>query len=419
MDEVKPNSRIHVCARLRPVIQEDFKLGTTTRTSPELCVHLKHDGQTIKMTKDVYDVKLFRVDHTFDAVATQQDVYNSSFKNIVTDALNGYNGTCLAYGQTGSGKSYTMFGVDKNSGVVQLAVNDVFEAVRKHIAKNLVANVFLSFYQLYLEQAYDLLVGPVGGKLDCTPLGIREDAVKGTYVENLQYLYVDDATTTIEVLKQGLKNRKVQATQYNMSSSRSHAIFQMYLDFEEDEEEVLISTSSGEKKHNGNGIDSDNGSTTDLNSEFNLATQSNNNNYAKNKIGKKKFDVRRRILTFVDLAGSERVQNHHQAKSKAQFKESITINKSISALGNCIQALASNSSQHHYSGDEASNGFNIPNSSSAQLKKNSHIPFRDCKLTRLLAEPLGGNSKTCIIVNIGPCFYNYEETRSTLKFAQR
>lgn len=374
-------SRIYVCARVRPIIPEDFKLGTVTRSSPEICVHLKHDGQTIKMTKDVYDVKLFRVDHTFDAVANQLEVYESSFKRIVVDALNGYNGTGMVYGQTGSGKSYTMFGVDHEPGLVHLAINDVFISVRECLSKGLVANVFLSFYQLYLEQAYDLLVAPVSGKLECTPLAVREDAEKGAFVENLRYVYADDEQATVDVLKQGLKNRRVQSTQFNMSSSRSHAIFQMYLDFEETDDGV----SGSSKAQTTDGEDS----------------------------AAKKFNVRRRVLTFVDLAGSERVQTHHQAKSKTQFKESVTINKSISALGNCIQALANSSIDLA----EESNGY-FPHNGNQQ-KRNLHIPFRDCKLTRLLAEPLGGNSKTCIIVNIGPCYYNYEETKSTLKFARR
>ena len=381
----KPNSRIHVCARVRPIIPEDYKLGTVIRSSPEICVHLKSDGQTIKMTKDVYDIKMFRVDHTFDGVSSQMDVYNSSFKRIVVDALGGFNGTGMCYGQTGSGKSHTIFGSDREPGLVQCAINDVFEDVRARIEKGLVANVFLSFYQLYCEQAYDLLIAPVNGKIDSVALAVREDIVKGAFVENLQYIYVDDEDSTMDVLRQGLKNRKVNSTQFNMSSSRSHAIFQMYLDFEEPEDNSNGLVTNGTKH-----------SSLDYRSEHSEET--------------KKFSVRRRILTFVDLAGSERVQAHHASKSKAQFKESVTINKSISALGNCIQALANNSADQEQGYAESYN---------YQSKRNLHIPFRDCKLTRLLAEPLGGNSKTCIIVNIGPCTYNYEETKSTLKFAKR
>jgi hypothetical protein len=384
MDVERVNSRIHVCARLRPLIAEDYKLGNVVRSAPERCVHLSKDGQTIKLTKDAFDAKLYRVDHTFDEAASQLDVYNLSLKKIVVEAINGYNGTGIVYGQTGSGKSHTIFGSEKEPGLVQLAISDVFEEVRTRFSKELVANVLVSFYQLYLEQAYDLLstVASVSPKqLECVALGVREDAVKGTFVENLQYMYVDDEASTMEVVRMGLRNRRVHSTTYNMNSSRSHAIFQMYLDFEERDEASAQSQKAG------------------------------NNSEAR------KLDIRRRVLTFVDLAGSERVQTHHQAKSKAQFKEAVAINKSISALGNCIQALASMSQQQQEGSVEG--GGNAFLSASSGSNKISHVPFRDCKLTRLLAEPLGGNSKTCIIVNIGPCAYNLEETSSTLKFARR
>jgi len=96
-------------------------------------------------------------------------------------------------------------------------------------------------------------------------------------------------------------------------------------------------------------------------------------------------------LNLVDLAGSER-----QSKTQAEgdrLKEAININKSLSALGNVISALVDN--------------------------KSSHIPYRDSKLTRLLEDSLGGNTKTVMIANCGPADYNYEETISTLRYANR
>lgn len=90
-------------------------------------------------------------------------------------------------------------------------------------------------------------------------------------------------------------------------------------------------------------------------------------------------------LNLVDLAGSER-----QSKTRAEgdrLKEAININKSLSALGNVISALVDN--------------------------KSSHIPYRDSKLTRLLEDSLGGNTKTVMIANCGPADYNYDETIST------
>ncbi|KAJ0392820.1 hypothetical protein P43SY_009960 [Pythium insidiosum] len=96
-------------------------------------------------------------------------------------------------------------------------------------------------------------------------------------------------------------------------------------------------------------------------------------------------------LNLVDLAGSER-----QAKTGAtgdRMKEATKINLSLSALGNVISALVDGKSQH--------------------------IPYRDSKLTRLLQDSLGGNAKTVMIANCGPADYNYNETLSTLRYANR
>ena len=97
-------------------------------------------------------------------------------------------------------------------------------------------------------------------------------------------------------------------------------------------------------------------------------------------------------LNLVDLAGSER-----QAKTGAtgdRLKEATKINLSLSALGNVISALV-----------EGGRG--------------SHIPYRDSKLTRLLQDSLGGNAKTVMVANIGPSKFNYDETLTTLRYANR
>ncbi|XP_030642735.1 kinesin family member 3Cb [Chanos chanos] len=96
-------------------------------------------------------------------------------------------------------------------------------------------------------------------------------------------------------------------------------------------------------------------------------------------------------LNMVDLAGSER-----QSKTGVQgkrLKEATKINLSLSALGNVISALVDG--------------------------KSTHIPYRDSKLTRLLQDSLGGNSKTVMVATIGPCSNHYEETLTTLRYANR
>merc|ERR1719456_790956 len=96
-------------------------------------------------------------------------------------------------------------------------------------------------------------------------------------------------------------------------------------------------------------------------------------------------------LNMVDLAGSER-----QSKTGAtgdRLKEATKINLSLSALGNVISALVDG--------------------------KSSHVPYRDSKLTRLLQDSLGGNTKTVMVATCGPADYNYDETLSTLRYANR
>ncbi|KAG2487699.1 hypothetical protein HYH03_013698 [Edaphochlamys debaryana] len=96
-------------------------------------------------------------------------------------------------------------------------------------------------------------------------------------------------------------------------------------------------------------------------------------------------------FNLVDLAGSER-----QDKTGAtgdRLKEGIKINLSLTALGNVISALVDG--------------------------KSGHVPYRDSKLTRLLQDSLGGNTKTCMVANIGPADWNYDETMSTLRYANR
>lgn len=96
-------------------------------------------------------------------------------------------------------------------------------------------------------------------------------------------------------------------------------------------------------------------------------------------------------LHLVDLAGSER-----QGKTGAtgqRLKEATKINLSLSTLGNVISALVDG--------------------------KSTHVPYRNSKLTRLLQDSLGGNSKTMMCANIGPADYNYDETISTLRYANR
>lgn len=94
---------------------------------------------------------------------------------------------------------------------------------------------------------------------------------------------------------------------------------------------------------------------------------------------------------MVDLAGSERLSK--TGATGDRLKEATKINLSLSTLCHVISALTD--------------------------PKSTYIPYRDSKLTRLLQDSLGGNTKTVMIANVGPADYNYEETMNTLRYASR
>jgi hypothetical protein len=99
-------------------------------------------------------------------------------------------------------------------------------------------------------------------------------------------------------------------------------------------------------------------------------------------------------LNLCDLAGSEKIGKEEGRMDEKHMLELKTINLSLTSLGKVIQSLA-------------------------QGKKASHIPYRDSKITRLLQDSLGGNTKTTLIAAVSPVIDNIEETISTLKFADR
>ncbi|XP_075218929.1 kinesin-like protein KIF3B [Lycorma delicatula] len=280
--------------------------------------------------------KQFTFDAVYDWNSSQEELYEESVQPLVSSVLDGFNATVFAYGQTGTGKTYTMEGSKtcaNNKGIIPKS----FEQIFNHIScsKNMQYLVRASYLEIYQEEIRDLL------DRSKKQYELRQNE-SGVYVKNLQSYVCKSAKEIERVMLVGNQNRTVGATDMNIHSSRSHAIFIITIEMSE-----IIS-----------GI---------------------------------RNQVRVGKLNLVDLAGSER-----QSKSKAnpeRLKEASKINLSLSALGNVISALENGNS--------------------------THIPYRDSKLTRLLSDSLGGNSKTLMIANIGPASYNYDESLTTLRYANR
>lgn len=282
----------------------------------------------------------YTFDHIFDMDSTQEDVYQIAAVPAVESLEDGYNSTIFAYGQTGTGKTYTMEGfiydyLSPNKGLIPRAIEDIFKYIENNSNSDTTFIIRVTYLQIYNESIDDLL------KPEKKHLSIREGQKKGLYVEGLSEWAVRSPNDIYALLERGAQCRTKAYTNMNDVSSRSHAVFTIIL------EQMKISN------------------------------------------GKKRFKAGK--LNMVDLAGSERVKI--SGATGKQLDESRRINKSLSALGNAINALTD--------------------------PKTRHIPYRDSKLTRLLQNSLGGNCKTSMIAMISPYDGSYNESTSTLNFAKR
>ncbi|CAK9019395.1 Kinesin-like protein KIN-UA (Protein ARMADILLO REPEAT KINESIN1) [Durusdinium trenchii] len=371
--------RVKVHCRLRPFLSSETDGGaepptqaghsggdpeTAETTVPFVCGRRTEKGQDVVSLRNEEN---FQFDSFLNQDVAQDVVYERVAAPIVASVLEGYNGTIFAYGQTGSGKTYSMFGGGREpqeAGIVPRALGHIFGVVNSD--EKYEYAVSLSYVQLYCELLTDLLNPSASSPDDAgrsstasnsstvQSLLIREDSRKGVFIEGAQSVAVGSAEEAMGVIQEGDEHRVRATTNMNAASSRSHAC-------------IIVNIT---KRKTTTQVASDGGKS-------------------------KKTFVKFGKLILVDLAGSERVKkalgdnhNHHGTR----FMESKAINLSLSALGNCISALA---------------------------KKKAHVPYRDAKLTRLLKDSLGGNSMTALVLNIAPHASHYSETKSTLSFGQR
>nr|XP_021153294.1 kinesin heavy chain [Columba livia] len=277
--------------------------------------------------------------YVFDRVlppnTTQEQVYNACAKQIVKDVLEGYNGTIFAYGQTSSGKTHTMEGKlhdPQLMGIIPRIAHDIFDHIYS-MDENLEFHIKVSYFEIYLDKIRDLL------DVSKTNLAVHEDKNRVPYVKGCTERFVSSPEEVLDVIDEGKANRHVAVTNMNEHSSRSHSIFLINIKQENVETEKKLS-------------------------------------------GK---------LYLVDLAGSEKVSK--TGAEGAVLDEAKNINKSLSALGNVISALAEGTK--------------------------THVPYRDSKMTRILQDSLGGNCRTTIVICCSPSVFNEAETKSTLMFGQR
>ncbi|XP_052416724.1 kinesin-like protein KIF18A [Carassius gibelio] len=223
----------------------------------------------------------FVFDSVFREDSSQMEVFENTTKAIVDGVLNGYNCTVFAYGATGAGKTHTMLGSSDSPGVMFLTMNELF-ARMDIIKEDKVFNIAFSYLEVYNEQIRDLLT-------NSGPLAVREDGSNGVVVQGLTLHEPKSAEHILEALDYGNRNRTQHPTDMNATSSRSHAVFQIYLRQQD--------------------------KTASLNPNVRVAK-----------------------MSLIDLAGSERASATNT--KGARLREGANINRSLLALGNVINTLA-------------------------------------------------------------------------------
>lgn len=434
----------------------------------EVCLNLSDEtGISAQLNS-----KKYLLDQVFGPDSKQDEIFKDIVDPLFYDFLKGFNCTVLCYGMTSTGKTYTMTGDEKlyngelssEAGIIPRVLFNLFENLNenktkpnKDAEKNLYIDYLVkcSFIELYNEDAKDLLssesvssmnvekklkiydsqsstsqsnitpstsvFGNDNRKKDAAQTNIQrvssfsqptKSSLNGNYtnngkrmiyqqdiasrkaslnssnnviesnnnnktnnninsydinntgggifIQNLEEFEITEPIEGLKLLQRGLKKRKVAATRMNDVSSRSHSIFSITLYKRVSNSEALKPNSSGPNNINSSEL----------------------------------FRVSK--MNLVDLAGSENVSRSGAINQRA--KEAGSINQSLLTLGRVINALSD---------------------SKKSKASNSHIPFRESKLTRLLQDSLGGNTKTALIATISPAKMYLEETVSTLEYASK
>ncbi|CDW88341.1 kinesin motor domain containing protein [Stylonychia lemnae] len=390
------NCNIKVAIRVRPLIESELNKGhRTTR------LKLNDKDNVIRLfsppvngyfnsSNNKHEEKQYQFDKVFGQASYQKQIFDQLQVNyLVKKVIEGYNSTIFVYGQTGSGKTYTMEGYEyanldefssssrstnhltpiiadnENVGVAIRTIREFYKQrgkLKDHLRDRF--RFYVSFFQIYNEKIYDLLNfdkarGSGAGKRyiqNQADLKVRQNQKQEFQVENLYLFECNDDKEAVTLFNQGIKNKIVSSHSMNHASSRSHCIFSIQVD--------------------------------------QVSYETTDDDYS---------DGQPKVLTsskmfLVDLAGSERM-SIQDINDKQSQKETIGINKSLMILRKCMGALETNSNDNN--------------------STQKHVPYRECKLTSILRQSLGGNAYCLMIACISPSDENFDENMQTLNYAMK
>ena len=403
--EESESEPVRVFIRLRP---EPLFESNGSRRNVERCVRAI-DEKTIRFSPPdaIYgsrkgvpavDDKIYTFDAVFDEQASQEQIYEMVRTNVKA-TVKGFNTTIFAYGSTGSGashvvccldsfvvgKSHTMTGTTAQPGIIPRAISEVFAFIEAAASQenDVFFYVRLSYVELYNNNFRNLLefaakelsskerADDAGdnfgvGLRSKSRIEVRESQAAGVFLAGPHLrIPVTTAQEAFSLISRGNKSRAVGATQCNDVSSRSHAILTVHV-------ESRVNPKGG---------------STEL------------------RLGK---------MHLVDLAGSERVSM--SGAEGDTLTETQNINLSLSAIGDVLSALSRNATvMSQLSGGKSSPmGQTWPSANSLVP-----VPYRNSKLTHLLKDSLGGNSKTIMITTLRTSNEYAQLTSASLMYSSR
>ena len=247
-----------------------------------------HEKDTKLRYSETLGPQSYTFDHIYGPESTSQQIYFEVSRPTVLRVLNGLNGTIFMYGQTTSGKTFTMLGSPEYPGILPCSIREIFQAIAKDPENDF--NVWVSYIEIYNEQVNDLLAP---GKVN---LKIKEDPKQGVTIQDVKQQQVWTFDQVILLMNYGEEHRTYRETSIHEHSSRSHTLFQVFIE----------SRARGSKSRG---------------------------------------RLRSSYLNLVDLAGSERL-SEFDSKTLGQAGEAGYINRSLFVLAHVVSKLAEGKTRH-------------------------------------------------------------------------
>eukprot|EP00271_Cylindrocystis_brebissonii_P004977 TRINITY_DN16934_c0_g1_i1.p1 TRINITY_DN16934_c0_g1~~TRINITY_DN16934_c0_g1_i1.p1 ORF type:complete len:1702 (+),score=377.56 TRINITY_DN16934_c0_g1_i1:37-5142(+) len=351
---------VKVAVNIRPLIPAEISSGC------DACVLATPGQPQLQVLPD----KLYTFDHVYGGGGPpMENLFGECILPLVEGVFQGYNATVFAYGQTGSGKTYTMgtgyTAGNLDNGVAPHVMNAIFDRVEQMKPASRF-EIRVSLIEIHKDTIKDLLDSPAQEATDrkggAAPGGSEKPPITIRDSGDLGGVVMVGATELIMHTRQDMRACLEQG--------------------------LLLRATGGHQK---------NDRSSRSHAIFTITVDQQKRQQCVEEGASPTYIELCAKMHLVDLAGSERIK---RTKAEGQrMVEGIHINKGLLALGNVISALGDDKMRRKDGG--------------------GHVPYRDSKLTRLLQDSLGGNSRTIMIACVSPADVDVEETLNTLKYANR